>query len=160
MKNKKEVVRFLELIANSVGETITEHHWREACGLIAGIDPYKEDAPTIVWKTIKREGEVVYQQMDKAYMQPYDKAGVLYNLFKWEFPWLEKTDGKECLDFKSVHISKIPFESRELEFGDRIENETEDILIFDGTHYTFVNTDHTRFLSDDMIYQEWAKIRI
>lgn len=66
MKNKKEVVRFLELIANSVGETITEYHWREACGLIAGIDPYKKDSPI-----------VVYEQMDNGCIRPYDKQSIV-----------------------------------------------------------------------------------
>lgn len=35
---RDEVLIFLEHIANSVGETITEYHWREAIGLIQMIE--------------------------------------------------------------------------------------------------------------------------
>lgn len=33
-----DIHKFLDKISNSVGETITEYHWREACGLIKELD--------------------------------------------------------------------------------------------------------------------------
>jgi hypothetical protein len=44
----KETVKYLNNISNRVGEKLTEYDWREACGLIAELDPnndlYKEES--------------------------------------------------------------------------------------------------------------------
>ena len=34
MNEKEDLIKFLNHIANNVGEVITEYHWREACELI------------------------------------------------------------------------------------------------------------------------------
>lgn len=36
-----EMYKFLNLISNSVGQTITEYHWREACYLIKTMEDNK-----------------------------------------------------------------------------------------------------------------------
>lgn len=41
-RTKKDLIEFLETIANSVGKTITEYHWREAVALISEISDIKE----------------------------------------------------------------------------------------------------------------------
>lgn len=34
MDTNAQIYRFLDIIANTVGNTITEYHWREACELM------------------------------------------------------------------------------------------------------------------------------
>lgn len=163
MENREEIKRFLELIANSVGETITEYHWREACGLIAGIDPYKEDAPTNMF-LLDEAG--VWQSLPdrmKDTQEEYNKLLNKLNSFaeyKQKFVWLKETDGKEGMDFKYIDRFKIPFDFDSLWEGDRIKNESEEELIYreEERFYNFINNDVDKFLSDSMIYQEWKRI--
>lgn len=37
----KEIYNFLNKISNSVGDTITEYHWREVCGLMKMMEDEK-----------------------------------------------------------------------------------------------------------------------
>lgn len=43
-----EIYKCLEKLSNSVGETITEYHWREFCGLMKMMED--EKLITITWK--------------------------------------------------------------------------------------------------------------